>query len=39
MQKVITGKIMGRKDFSNVVEIEILLDHGFTFGFQLTAPF
>jgi len=32
-------RIMGRRDLSYVVEIEILLNHGVIFGFQPTFPF
>jgi len=31
MRKVITGRIMARKEVSHVVGIEILLDHGVIF--------
>jgi len=39
MRKVITSRVMGRKDFSHAVEFEILLKHEVIFGFQLTVPF
>jgi len=38
MRKVIIGRIMSRTDFFHVIEVEILLNHGVVFGFQLTVP-
>jgi len=38
MRKVITGRTMGRTYFFQVIEVEILLNHGVVFGFQLTVP-